>query len=242
MSQSQSTSMNPLAPVKDYPAMLYRIFFFTAIVSSVATWLLRIHFPKLDAVLSNLDIDVDLKFVKEVKLLGYVLPGVVIAFVARAIRLHDRISDLFRIRENFDIHSIILPLAAGSGVSVGALKMDQLRASRSHLMGRIFYAYASSTNPQIDRHLIVEALDWWSWFWVLTEAVALLLPIGLVLLFVEPHWYGAAVLGACFTICMAAIPFFYWHCRRYARAEVNEILADEVRKAQIKKEFGALPG
>lgn len=123
-------SLNPLAQVKDYPSMLNRILLFTTVSASVATWLLRSHFQALDGLLSFLDINVDLKFVSEVKLLGYLLPGVVVAFIARTIRLHDRISDILRIRQRFDLHEVILPLARESGFPVGDLKMDELRAHR----------------------------------------------------------------------------------------------------------------
>jgi hypothetical protein len=233
-------SLNPLAQVKDYPSMLNRIFLFTTLSASVATWLLRKHFVWLDDLLKFMDINVDLPLVKEVKLFGYLLPGVAVGFIARTVRLHDRLSDILKIRRRFDVEEIILPLAKGSGFPVGTLSMDQLRESRSRLMPRIFYRYASSTDPKIDRHLIYEALDWWSWYWVVVESVAVFIPTGIALLFSEPTWHGWILIGACLVVSIVALPFFRSHCARYARAEVQEILADNTRKSEVNQEFRAL--
>lgn len=220
--------------------MLNRIFLFTLLSASIATWLLRTHFESLDDLLTFLDINVDLQFVKEVNLLGYLLPGAIVAFAARTIRLHDRISDTLGIRQRFDVHEIILPLAEQSGFPIGELSMDRLRAERRRLMGRIFYRYASSTDPKINKHLIYQALDWWSWYWVIVESVAVFIPAGIALLFSDPMWHGWAILGSCILAIVAALPFFRSHCVRYALDEVHEILSDDARKTEVQEAFRAL--
>src|SRR5438067_12739809 len=98
MESSHSSSLNPLAEVRDYNSMLTRICFFTILTSGFATWLLRGSYPSLDRVLGKLDFRVDLTFVKDVKILGTLLPAVAVGLIARAFKLHDRISDIFRIR------------------------------------------------------------------------------------------------------------------------------------------------
>jgi len=122
--------------------------------------------------------------------------------IARSIRLHDRISDVFRIRLRFDVDYLLLPLARDSGANVGALSMAKLRKERGRLMAKTFYKYASSTDPVIDKHLIYQALDWWSWYWVLVEAVAVFLPTGVSLLFLGinagmGHAWGLRVCYPC---------------------------------------------
>ena len=220
--------------------MLNRIFLFTTLSGSVATWLLRTHYQTLNDSLKFLDINVDLEFVKEVKLLGYLLPGAAVALVARVIRLHDRVSDLLRIRQRFDIREIILPLASTSGFPVCTLSRNQLRASRRRLMRRVFYRYASSTDPKIDKHLVYEALDWWSWYWALVESLVVFVLTGIVLLFRDPRWHGWIVLTVCLIIPLTILPFLRSHCARYARDEVQEILADADRKNEVIQEFRAL--
>jgi hypothetical protein len=157
-------SINPLAQVKNYSSMLNRIFLCTAISASVATAILRAHWKWLDELLKPLDIPIELIGLKDQKWFGYIVPGVAFAFIARTIRLHDRLSDLLWIRAIFDVHHILLPLAQESGFPVGKLKMKTLYAQRNALMGDAFYKFVSSTNPKIDKHLIYEALDWWSWY------------------------------------------------------------------------------
>lgn len=107
-------------------------------------------------------------------------------------------------------------------------------------MGRIFYRYASSTDPKIDKHLIYEALDWWSWYWVIVESVAVFIPNGIALLFADPSWHGWVLLGLCLLVTVIGLPFFRSHCARYARDEVHEILADSNRKNEVLQEFRAL--
>lgn len=233
-------SLNPLTQVTDYPSMLNRIFLFTAISSSVATWMLRNHFPWFNDQLKFLDINVDLPFVKEITVLGYLLPGIAVAFFARAIRLHDRISDFMRIRERFEVNEILRPLAEQCGVPIGNLSLDLVRAARRRLMGRVFYKYTSSTTPKIDRHLINEALDWWSWYWSIIESLAVFVAAGVTLLFAHPMWHGWAVLSGCLVVAVIALPFFRAHCARYAADEVYAILAEETRKGQVLKAFSAL--
>ena len=233
-------SYNPLAQVKDYQSMLNRIFLFSVIWASVVVWLLRSNWTWLNQLLSNLDLDVEIGPVKKVRLLGYLLPGAVIALAARAIRLHDRVSDVLKVRLRFDVEQILRPLAEGSGFPTGQLDLEQLRSSRSQLMRPAFYRYASSTKPVIDTHLIYEALDWWSWYWVLVEGVALFLPAGIALLFLNAYVDGLIVLGSCLVVVVIVLPCFRSQCARYAKAEVDEILSDPTRKAEIRQLFEAL--
>jgi hypothetical protein len=48
-------------------------------------------------------------------------------------------------------------------------------------MGACFYKYASSTKPELDPHTITLALDNWSWYWILLEAISLGVPTAAVL-------------------------------------------------------------
>lgn len=233
-------SLNPLAKVTDYNSMLFRIFVFTLLWSVIATWLLRRAFPSLDSFLSQLDLEVELEFVKVPKMLGYVVPALCVALLARIIRLHDRISDLFHIREQFDVDYILLPLAKGAGVAVGTLSIDKLAESRSRLMARTFYPFASSTDPKIDKHLIHEALDWWSWYWVLVEGLFIFLCTAIVLVFAA-EWRAVFILaGSCLLVSVPLLITIRRHCIRYAQHEVDEILSVPARRQEVSNAFSAL--
>jgi hypothetical protein len=235
-------SLNPLAPVTDYYSMLNRIFVFTWLWACLATWIVRLYYEPLDQLLKKLDFPIDILGLKEMKILGYIVPGLVVSVLARMVKLHDRISDVLRIREQFDLYEIILPLARGAGVSVGKLTMDQLRRHRGKLMSQVFYRYASSTDPKIDKHAIYQALDWWSWYWVFVEMLAVLLPTGTLLLFFgSSSWPGLLLLVACAAVILIILPFFRVRCSQHADYEVDLILTDQTRKQEIEQAFSALP-
>ena len=236
-------SLNPLAQVKDYHSMLNRIAWLTTVSATVAVWRLRLNwqwFNGLFAALDSLDFELSVADAKvAIKILGYLIPGVVIALCARAVRLHDRLSDLLRIRESFDVEEIIVPMARGAGFPVGTLSVEGLKEARSKLMGPIFYRYASSTDPKIDKHLIYEALDWWSWYWALVESIAILGTTALILAILGGYSETAMLAIGC-VVMLVVLPFFRRHCARYAAREVDEILADDARKGAVLKEFRAL--
>ena len=185
--------LNPLAKVTDYQSMLRRIFVFTTFAGCVAVMLLRLHSPAIDSFLGALDIEVDFGPVRKVKILGYLLPAGGFAVFAYSIRLHDRLSDLFRIRYIFDTRCIIRPMAERVGVDPE--DVPSLYKRRHKIMREIFYGYVSSTNPVIDKHSIYEALDSWTWLWVLVEAWFVFVTCGIALVFLGSWQTGLLVAG-----------------------------------------------
>ena len=95
--------LNPLATVTNYQEMLRRIAFFTFVAGLFAVRLLRLNSAAIDSLLAQIDIDIELPYVGKYKILGYVLPAAIIAFIFYTIRLHDRLSWCFRIRYLFDV-------------------------------------------------------------------------------------------------------------------------------------------
>ena len=129
---------------------------------------------------------------------------------------------MLRIRERFDLDKIILPLAAGCDVPVNTVKKYKLRTSRGDLMYPVFYQYVSSTDPKIDRHLIFQALDWWSWYWVVVEVAVAVTLTGFLLFFSSPTT-GVALALTSLTLTPIVLRFLQTHCSRCAKAEVREI-------------------
>jgi hypothetical protein len=225
--------LNPLAEVTDYHTMLNRIFWFTTASAVIGTVLLRSFVPNIDAALAYLDVKIEVYGIKIP--LGYVVPGLLIGLLARIVRLHDRISDILGIRRRFDVTFILEPLARAVGIS--QKDVSNVKSRRSELMGAAFYRYASSRNPQIDKHLICEALDWWSWYWVVVESGTVLSIVAIALFFAKAWWAGGLVLATCVAAFCVALPFFKHHCSRYADREVQEILSDSSRKDEVRKQM-----
>jgi len=136
--------------------------------------ILREKIPSLGAVLSKLPQAGEIMGVKVS--LGTILLALLIAFVSRAVKMHDRLSNLLRIRRNFDVREILVPLAVKTIGSPTEDKLARITRQRDRLMDQVFYQYVSSTRHpgEIDSHLIEGALDQWSWFWCLLETAALL--------------------------------------------------------------------
>ena len=231
-------SLNPLATVTNYQEMLRRIFFFTFVAGIGAVKLLRLNSAPIDGLLAQLDSEIELPYLGKLKVLGYVLPAFVIAFIFYTIRLHDRLSDCFRIRYLFDTRRIIRPFAIAAGLDETRIK--QLYPQRHDLMRDLFYEYASSKNPQIDTHNIHEALDNWTWIWVLLEAYFVFLCTGIILLFLTSWWIGVLTIVAASIVGAVLCPFYLAQVRKYAKLQVDEILSDPERKKTIQKRLNAL--
>ena len=229
---------NPFASPTDYPEMLNKISIWTFLNSLLLTVIIGVVCPAAARLLAKYPIKVDVYGGLAVPIL-YIVPPVVIAVFARIVRLHDKVSDLFAIRESFDVFHILLPLAGAVGYPLDLDKLQLLRSKRRDLMNKTFYRYASSTEPKIQKHLIVSALDRWSWYWILVEFLTIGL-CALVLLLCCGAYQSAAWLG---TVLLAFMLLGIWghrFCARTAHAEIREILGDPTRSAEVKAVFDAL--
>jgi Flp pilus assembly protein TadB len=107
-------------------------------------------------------------------------------------------------------------------------------------MKDLFYKYASSKNPQIDTHNIHEALDNWTWIWVVLEAWFVLFCTGVTLLFLTSPWVGVSTIVAASIVGGVLCLFYFVQCCKYAKYQVDEILSDPERKKIIKRRLNAL--
>lgn len=143
--------------------MLNKIAIFTFCESIAATALLRWHIPQVDSFLKPFSFMVGAEGFSFP--LGTILPAFIVAFISRAFKLHDRLSDLFNIRLRFDVQEILKPMALAAGVTFSIEAIERLKNRRNKLMNDLFYQYASSTpgKAKIDGHYISLALDQWTW-------------------------------------------------------------------------------
>lgn len=217
--------------------MLIKIFIFTFFGTVIYTYFLALGSSEISNYFD--------KFTVKIDVLGlgipiaYVVPALVIALTARIIKLHDKISDLFRIRESFDIQEILNPLAGGVEYPVSLRTIEYFNNNRDDLMSSTFYRYASSKKPQIDSHLIEMALDKWSWFWVLIELISVGAIALIVLLFLGAHQVASWLATALFAGTLLA-SFVNRICAKVAHAEVQAILSNPQWHSEVKTTFNAL--
>jgi hypothetical protein len=214
--------MSVFAQPKTYSEMLAKIAIFTGVTAFLLTLLIGWHSPTAARMLDALNIEVKVWIFEKVKL-GWVLPAFLVALAARIIKLHDRISDAFRVRETFDLLEILVPIAGGVQIPVDADLLGKLREKRDQVLREVFYKYASSLSPKIDGQLVISALDKWTWFWILLESVVLGFVTTVVLVLLAAY-EAAAFLGlgvlAGILLFRQAGPL----CAPTAHAEVNAIL------------------
>jgi hypothetical protein len=173
------------------------------------------------------------------KLGAALLISVLVAVCSHAFKLHDLLSKLFKIREEFDVRFVVYPLAIGSGVSLSATKLTTLKEERSQLLAKTFYKYVSSTNPVIDSHTISQALTNWSWFWICLEASLLLSITACILVANEAFEPACWVLIVC-VLLLLFMRFFRFQSAYYAESQVTQVLQDDIRRTEVAKVFNAL--
>ncbi|HJZ13337.1 MAG TPA: hypothetical protein VJ521_14370, partial [Acidobacteriota bacterium] len=173
--------------------MLTKIALFTFGATFLLTILVAGQSQEIANTLDVLNVNVKVWVFESVKL-GWILPAAVLALIARVIKLHDKVSDIFRIREDFDVTEILIPLAGGVNVSVDVDRLTKFRQRRDQIMLQVFYKYASALKPEIDGQLVRTALDQWTWFWILLESVTIGFLAFLILLFLQAY-VSAALLG-----------------------------------------------
>lgn len=232
--------LNPFDTISDYSKMLNKIASFTFFISLACFWMLTENIAILQTINSKLQFSIK---IIDVPIPGFiVIASLLTAILARAIRLHDRISDMFRIRHYFDIYVILIPLALICGVSRSCDFIDRIAQNRKRLMSRVFYEYASSKspNPAIDRHLIEKALDLWVWYWIVVEGVAVCVFAGTILLVFCRAYLQSAILFLLTTIALLFLPYIWILCRGAARSEIDAIAVNGSRCEAIRSEFNAI--
>jgi hypothetical protein len=232
--------MNPFSQPKNYDEMLTKIMTFTFAISLVLVAVVAHDLPGVWKSLHPtwLTFTIEPLGLKDVPT-AYVIVAFLISLLARVSKLHDRVSDLFGIRERFDVHEILTPLAGGVGIPVDLTRRERLVELRSQIMAEVFYRYASSTNPAIDQHLIWSALDKWSWFWVCIEGST----VGIatfILLLLTGAFRSSAFIGMVTLVGTLAATQINRACASIAHSEVREILRDAQRSDEVGAALRAL--
>jgi hypothetical protein len=232
----------PKLTVSNYPEMLRKLSTAIFVVTLGCLALLRTVEP-IDGALKHLDVLTPaIPIFGPVKIpFGTFLIAFVVAAISESIRLHNKISDVFRIRSEFDLRWILMPMALLSAVVLTSAQFEKLRIERRRLVHELFYAYASSTAGRqvIDPHLVTQALTTWSWYWLCAEAIAIIIPTAAILAFWS-HFQWVSVLLTIVLLLVTAMRVLRVDCSMYAEAQVREILSDNGRRQTVVAIFNAL--
>ncbi len=223
--------------VKNYSEMLNRIAIAAFAVSALVAWLVVPPAGSAALVFKSLELPIpsEMLGIKGIAPL-YVAAGILAVLLSRVLLLHDRISDIFGIRRRFDRDCILRPMAQRSGFNVTARTIATLDAHRHKLMGRVFYAYADPHKPVINAHLIHTALDRWSWYWIVVEAIVFC-TAGLLILAAVGNWYVFLILllPTSLLVVLSLLP--PKQRAKAAEAQIEEILQDAGREKAVLEAF-----
>lgn len=232
-------ALNPVAPVTDYQSMLNRIGWFTSIAALGALYLLRRELPVLDAALARIDSS-ETGLGNLLPSAGSVLPALAVGMSTRVFRTHSHLGHWLGIRERFDIDVILATFSQRLGLEPTEIPTETWQRHRHDLMHQAFYRYANSQTPQIDLHLIHQALDLWSWFWIGIEAALVFVITSFVLIAAGSMKVGLLTFASTLALTSSLLPTIRLQCKRAAIAQVRAIMADPTRAAEVLTAFEIL--
>ena len=222
----------------DYSEILQRVFYASVASGFVCTLMLANASPTVQSLLDSVPTKTDIGPLRGIKAL-YVLVPLIIGGISRILKLHDIISNLFRIRYLFDTRCLLFPLAEGTGITLTKDLQEKIRRNRIDLMYSVFYPYAEFKNPVIDEQLVRTAADNWGWFWVFIESSFLFFVTAAILVYLRRWNYVFWCLIVVFVELI--LLFFLWlACRRSGERQIKAILEDPQRRTNITTHFNKL--
>jgi len=214
-----------------YAEMLKKLAGFAFYQVLLITLLLR-QIPQIESGLRSFDQLVP--FASDYPVSAFLI-ALLAALISNILPLHDRVSDLFRIRQRFDTKYILLPLAQLVGAKLTPQQSSALRQDRHRLMREAFYKFASSRDPSplVDRHDIEHALNQWAWFWAFIEGT-IFWSVGATIAFAFKSNSLGNYLALVALILLLSALVLSFRLPRYARPQVEAIAADAKARKHVK--------
>jgi hypothetical protein len=231
---------------RNYTEMLRKLAFFLFWEVWIATFILR-DIPVIEGIFLALEqfgptkaLTSLLPSIAKLNISGFIL-AFVTATIAYASQLHDQISNIFGIRKSFDQKSILLPLAELVGIKIDEDFKRALISNRHSILRQVFYPYVSSRAKKtlVDKHDIERALDGWSWYWVLIEAMPLVIVCAVAAALAQSYDHAVAFCIA-FLLLFLAAWLYSRKLPRLARPEIESIANDAKARKDVIKAFRAL--
>jgi hypothetical protein len=223
---------------ESYSEILQRIFYSNFASGIICTIILAQASPAVKSFIDSISTKADLFSIKDLKALLVLIPfGIVL--LSRIIRLHDKISDLLRIRFFFDTRYILYSLAHLTKVTLTKDLKKIIGRNRDNAMRVVFYKYASFIDPIIDTQLVRTAADNWGWFWSLLESLFLFGLTAFILWLLDNNTYvQVCLIILLIEFCLLLVQWF--ECRKSAERQVEAITSDNDRRTDISAYFSSL--
>jgi len=200
--------------------------------------LLEANLPTIETALQSFDKSLASGVTEKLPIrASYLLPALGVGLFARVFRLHGQFSHWLGISERFDVDVIMPEFVRGLGIAVDTVTEREWLEHRHDVMRQAFYRFASSNSPEIDGHLIHQALDLWSWFWTGLQTAVVFARTGLILIAAQKYQAGAITIGSTLLLTAIGLPTIWQSCRHYGIAQVKAITADPAREAVVRQAF-----
>jgi hypothetical protein len=222
--------------VNTYGAMLNKLATANFFVGLIAFYFITTQSSTLHEIATRFSLDISISGFKIPA--GFLIPPLGLAIFFRIIKLHDRISYIFRLRAFYDWEYVLKPIRDAVG---SELDKKTVLSNRGRLMSKVFYRYASSRddNPVVDKHLIEMILDQLTWYWMIIESSFIVFCVFGILLYLDAFEHALVV----FYLGLGLVIFskvLQGSCSKYTIQEVEVILDSASRKREIKEHFDAL--
>ena len=235
---------NPIGAINNYQDMLGRISWWTGIVSAFVIAFIQYEIPAVNHFVQGLPA----QWSSDTKLEGVTIPlialvgGAVVGVISRATKLHDTLSDWFKIREHYDVQEILVPLALGSGAQIALDRFRDMPSKRRELMKKAFYPYAitKAEGGFLENHLVAMLFDHFFWYWVLLEICAVAFVAAAVFGFFQVFLWSAALLLFILVAIWVLQNFMRPMCVTASHDEIRVILDDANRRKAIHDVFDAV--
>ncbi|MFA7361701.1 MAG: hypothetical protein WC139_11765 [Candidatus Kapaibacterium sp.] len=231
--------------IEKYSDMLIRIEFYTFVSNVIIIYFLTdysvIFLSSINTIFKNFPSfnTINTNFYGVQLVVSYLLVAVIIAYIFRIVKMHDKISDIFNIRKYFDVYHILLPLSIATEISINNEYIGKLFSSRKKLMRSVFYYYTSSTDPKIDKHSIWTALDQWSIYWIIIELMASIFFWALVILLLKDYALFYKMFSLLFILTLMCL-FWIRIFPKYAQDQIDIICSNKDNLKKIRSDFNAL--
>jgi hypothetical protein len=229
-------SLNFFKTVDSYGAMLNKLATSNFFICLFAFYFLANQSFELKVLAADFTLEIAIAGLKLPA--GYIVPPLAMALFFRVIKLHDRVSDIFRLRVFYDWTYILKPIRNKVNSD---LEKDKVLKNRGFLMSKCLYRYASSKdpNPVVDKHLIEMVLDQLTWYWMVIESSCIIFMVFIILVYLQAFEHALIIfyLGLSFIFFAKILQL---SCSKYTTKEVNLILESAPRRREIKEQFDAI--
>ena len=220
---------------KNYTEMVEKISKSTFVLSIFLLYILYCTNDQFADALNRLSFGIQYKFIGiQFCLAGFYLP-LLIGLIEHIFKIHDKISELLKIRYKYDTYVIINNMAKKCDICLNINNINKSNCKK--IMGKIFYKYASSTKPEIDEHNILLALNEWCWFWIILDTTILFLITSIWFLIVNYSCCNLLTVICILFVLLLSLWAIKKQAERYTKAEINEILSKPSRKKEIEEEL-----